>query len=360
MFKHSKDSQRMFNYWRTASTELVALSPKAPFIGPKGAFDSDASNWATANSENHPYLEYDGDIAPQRQPPPQIPAGALQETQSADMDMKSIIGIHDPGLGISGGHDMSGKAVREWKTSADMSNFHFIDNLSRGLRYGGRVLLDLIPQVYSEQRVIRVMGLDGEADNVPILQEYENGGAIKMHDFSKGKYDLVVEAGPSFATRREEALESLQSMVSAAPQLMNIAGDLIAKNMDWDGADDFAKRLKAMLPPQIQALENMTDIPEEARTFVAQAQGQVKQLEEALQQRDMIMREMDQAIKDRDLQLADKSQDNQLKARGQDINLQIAQMKEDYDVRLASLESGYRKELEILKARLEQMNSIQY
>ena len=36
--RFAKDAARMYNYWRTASTELVALAPKAPFIGPKGAF----------------------------------------------------------------------------------------------------------------------------------------------------------------------------------------------------------------------------------------------------------------------------------------------------------------------------------
>ena len=35
------DAQQMFNFWRSASTEMVALAPKVPWIGRKGTFDSD-------------------------------------------------------------------------------------------------------------------------------------------------------------------------------------------------------------------------------------------------------------------------------------------------------------------------------
>src|SRR6185369_16026678 len=52
----AKDAARMFNYWRTTSTELVALAPRVPWIGRKGTFDSDVDRWATANTTSHSYL----------------------------------------------------------------------------------------------------------------------------------------------------------------------------------------------------------------------------------------------------------------------------------------------------------------
>ncbi|MEG7982416.1 hypothetical protein U2054_15620, partial [Listeria monocytogenes] len=55
----AKDAQRQMNYWVSAATELVALAPKAPFIGVKGQFDTDADKWATANTESHAFIEYD-------------------------------------------------------------------------------------------------------------------------------------------------------------------------------------------------------------------------------------------------------------------------------------------------------------
>src|SRR5437868_3002048 len=103
LVRDAKDPQRMFNYWRTASTELVALAPKAPFIGPKGSFTTDAAKWATANVENHAFIEYDDrGVAPQRQPFAGVPAGALQEALNASVDIKAIIGLYNASLGHQG------------------------------------------------------------------------------------------------------------------------------------------------------------------------------------------------------------------------------------------------------------------
>ena len=364
MFKHAKDSQRMFNYWRTSSVEMVALQPKTPFIGAKGSFTSDAKNWATANTENHPYLEYDvvdGGGTPARQSPPTIPAGALQETSSADNDMKSIIGIQDAALGAMS-NEISGVAINSRKYESDISNFHFIDNFSRSMKYAGRVLIEIIPKVYSEPRIARIMGYDGTTESVPLMQEYEKGGVVKMHDLSAGKYDVTVEVGGSFTTKRAEALESMKSMVSSAPQLMQIIGDLIAKNMDWEGADEIAKRLKAMLPPQLQQLDSMEDIPEEARAAVMQIQQQMQSVQTAAQQaaeqKDMQIAELSRVANAMQQQLQNKQGEIQVKQDKLGIDYEIAQMKEMGDVRLAEIEAKYDKELEILKSQLKEMQNI--
>ena len=362
MFRQAKDPQRMFNYWRTSSTELVALQPKAPFIGAKGQFDSDAKNWASANTDNHAYLEYDvvegAQGTPQRQPPPTVSQGALQEAMNADMDMKGIIGIQDPNLGIGQTHDMSGKAVREWKAGGDLSNFHFIDNFSRAIEYTGKILLDIIPSVYSEKRVQRVMGIDGVAEAVPINQPYQKSGSEKIHDFSKGKYDLTVETGTSYGTRRIEARESMENIVKSAPQMLNLLGDLIAKNMDWEGSDEMAKRFEAMLPPQIQALKAMTDIPEEARIHVAQAQGQMQEMQGLLQQKDQMLAQMDQAIKELRLQVTNKQGDNQIKQEKLALDKYIVELKEQNDLMQMEMQARYDKELEALKQSFKQIQNI--
>ena len=69
----------------------------------------------------------------------------------------------------------------------------------------------------------------------------------------RGKYDVSVEAGPSFTTRREEAAGQMMAFVQAFPQAAPMIGDLVAKNLDWPGADDIARRLSALLPPQVTA-----------------------------------------------------------------------------------------------------------
>ena len=112
MIRDAKDAQRMFNYWRTTSTELVALAPRVPFIGPKGSFTTDAEKWATINTQSHAFVGYDDKGSPpQRQPLGSGPAGgALQEALNASDDMKAIMGLYDASLGARS-NETSGRAI---------------------------------------------------------------------------------------------------------------------------------------------------------------------------------------------------------------------------------------------------------
>jgi len=288
----AKDAQRMFNYWRTTSTELVALAPRVPWIGRKGTFDSDVDRWATANTTSHSFLEYDGE-APIRQPLDVGPAaGALQEALNASDDMKAIIGIYDASLGARS-NETSGKAIMARQREGDVATFHFIDNLARAIRHTGRILIDLIPKVYSAERVIRVLGEDGSPRSVqinsgqpqPVMgpdgkpQVDEYGEAIMaMHDLTVGKYDLTVTTGPSFTTRREEAAMQMTEFVRAFPAAAPVIGDILAMNLDWPGADEIAERLKKINP----ALKDQ-GIPPEVQQMIQQGQQAIQGLTQKVQ-----------------------------------------------------------------------------
>jgi hypothetical protein len=260
------DAQRMVNYWRTTSTELVALAPKVPFIGPKGAFATDINKWNQANTKSHPFLQYDGQTPPIRLPLDAGPAaGALQEALNASDDMKAIIGLYDASLGARS-NETSGVAINARQREGDVSTFHFIDNMARAIRHTGRVIIDLIPHVYTNERVIRVIGEDGSQraqkvntkEPVPVTdkkgnpQVDEHGNPVlRMFDLTAGKYDLTVTTGPSFTTRREEAAAQMTEMIRALPAAAPVLGKHLAKNLDWPGADEIAEELEAMSQPQI-------------------------------------------------------------------------------------------------------------
>ena len=284
MFRHAKDAQRMFNYWRTTSTELAALAPKTPFIGKAGAFDSDLDKWNTANVKSHAFIEYDGDIPPQRQPFAGVPAGALQEALNASDDMKSIMGLYDASLGAKS-NETSGKAIMARQREGDVSTFHFIDNMSRAIRQAGRILVDLIPKVYDKPRVMRIIGEDDQPKNVKVNQPFDDKGVERIYDLKAGKYDVTVETGASFTTRREEAVAAITELVRSYPQGAPILGDVLVKMMDFPNADKVSKRLAAMLPPQIQKMESEENgIPPEAQALVTGMEQQMQMLQQQLQQ----------------------------------------------------------------------------
>ena len=185
----------------------------------------------------------------------------------------------------------------------DVSTFHFIDNLSRAIKYAGRVLIDLIPAVYDKPRMVRVLGEDGKASVVQVNQPDEKG---QVYELARGKYDLVVEAGPSFTTKREEAatflLETMRANPATAPLLM----DVVARNQDFPEADKVARRFQAMLPPQIQQAESQGDEPDAGALM-----GQLSQAQQQMQQMGQQMQAMGQELQGKQMEMQAKEREAQ-------------------------------------------------
>lgn len=252
LVRFAKDAQRMFNYHRSAAVETIGLTPKQPFIMTPTQIEGHETQWANANTENPPYLlaNRDGDLGlPQRQPPITPNIAAVQEAASATDDLHAVTGLYPPSLGQRS-NETSGKAILARERQGDVGSFVYSDNLALAISYCGTQLVDLIPKVYDTNRVVRVLGEDGTHDWVELNKTVMTPqGEQLVNDLSVGEYDVVVETGPSFSTRRQEANESLMDFVKAVPQAGAVIGDLIAKTMDWPGADELRKRLRKLLPP---------------------------------------------------------------------------------------------------------------
>ena len=286
LVRDAKDPARMFNYWRTASTELVALAPKTPFIGAKGAFNTDAKKWASANNKSHAYIEYDGLVAPQRQEFAGPPAGALQEAANAADDIKSVMGLYDAAMGQKS-NEISGLAINARKVEGDVSTYHFIDNQARAICHTGRIILDLIPHVYTAPRVIRILGgrTGQEPSNIQLGQDQQlMPGQAKMYDLSLGKYDITIDVGTNSPTQRQEQVAQLTELIRSFPEAAPLVGDIMAENLDLRGADEIARRMKAMLPPQAQDGEDpqITGLQQQLAQSQQQSQQAIAQLQQQL------------------------------------------------------------------------------
>lgn len=269
LIRDAKDPQRLVNYWRTAAAEHIALQPKAPFMATVKNVAGQETNWAKANRSNLPYLLYrpdpdNGGIAPQRQQPPAMSTALTNEAATAVGDLYGTIGIYPPSLGQKS-NETSGKAINARQQESDVGTFVYIDNLSHAMQFAGEQLVDLIPKIYDGERVIRILGEDDTEDFVKLNVAVPNPATnetvymIEMRDekghllykpaLDAGKYDVTVTTGPSYSTKRLEASDSLMQFLQSFPAAGPVIGDLIAKNMDWPGADKIAERLKKMLPP---------------------------------------------------------------------------------------------------------------
>ena len=282
LIRFSRDPQQLYNFWRSAAAEAIALAPRAPFLATPAMIAKFKGQWDTQNTVSRPYLLYEADPdapggRPMREPPPDIPAALVQESALASDEMKATTGIYDAALGARS-NEISGVAIRARESQGGVSALHYQDNLMATLHHLGEALIELAPKIYDSERTIRIMREDESHEpvriNVPVMGV--DGKPMLLNDLSQGTYDVRVKIGPSYATRRSEAADSMLQFIQAVPQAAGVAGDLVARNMDWPGADEIADRLHSMLPPQVTGDAPPIDVQ------IAQARQQAYQ--EALAQ----------------------------------------------------------------------------
>ena len=284
----AKDPQRMYNFWQTSLTETVALAPKAKWLLAEGQDEGHENEWAQANIKTLPVLRYkQTDTEGRQAPPPQRlqpeppPAGVMTAVQGMDRDLQSVVGIFDPSQLPQG--NQSGKALQGQQQQVDMTNFHFYDNLTRSIAFTGKIILDLVPKIYDSERVMRIIGDDGKPDLVEINKRQldEQGVETILNDVTVGQYDVVMDTGPGFNSKRSEAVEAMTTVMAADPQLMQVAGDLLFRNMDFPGAEVIADRLAAANP--LAQIDDKSDIPPQVQMQLAQSKQTIQQLQQQIQ-----------------------------------------------------------------------------
>jgi len=323
LVRNAKDAQRMYNYWVSQEAEMLALAPKAPFIGYGGQFEGYENQWKTANTTNWPYLEVNPDVTdgagsalplPQRAAPPLAQTGLIQAKMGASDDIKSTTGQYDSSLGAAS-NERSGRAILAREKQGDTGTYHYVDNLSRAIRYVTRQLVDIIPKIYDTERVARIVGLDGEVGMVkvnpqqpePVKSIVNQTGIVmeKVYNLSVGVYDVCVTTGPGYMTKRQEALDAMSMLLQSNPDLWKVAGDLFIKNMDWPGAQEMAARFAKIIDPKVMEGEDQS--PE-----MQQAKQQIEAMTQHMQQMEGMLQRVQQSMEAQQLDI--KRFDSEVKA----------------------------------------------
>lgn len=299
LIRAARDPQIRYNAAVTAVTEYTMTMNKGKRILSPDQVEGHENEWATAHLSSRPYILLNppenpnatpfGGVPMPTEPPP---AGLLSDVQLAATDIEAATGIYRENLGKES-NAVSGRAILSRQREGDVGSFLYIDNLARGVSQIGRVLVDTIPRIYDTQRVIRVLGEDGNTDFAPINTWDAREGKV-INDLTQGRYDVVASSGPSFSTKAEEARESIIAYMQADPTSAAMLGDLLAKYQDWPGADEISKRLRARAvamgiaepeegeqPPQPQPDPNMLLAQAEmakaqASVIKAQTDGQIE------------------------------------------------------------------------------------
>jgi len=266
MIKAARDPQRVYNYARSSFTEMVALAPKQPFLAAEGQLEGHEQLWKQMNTRNVPVLFYkQTDVegrpanAPARQPMPSAPNGLLADMNVADKDIQASFGMHDASVGATS-NERSGKAIQARQHQGDVATFHYIDNMHLSVQAAGRIIIDMIPEIYDTRRMARVIGDDMKETSIivdpdqkaPARTVQTDSGPTEVLNPGYGEYDVTVQAGPSYSTMRQEASDALLDLTKNNPNLMPVLGHLMFKMMDWPMAEEVSKMFELVAPEPIK------------------------------------------------------------------------------------------------------------
>ena len=247
LISFAKDSQRMLNYWRSASVESLALAPKAPWLVTKKQIEGLEGFWNSIGQGNPSYLIYNPDPQgggrPERVQPAAPAAGMLQEAALSQDDLKATTGIYDASLG-NRSNESSGIAIQARQDQGDISTYAFLDNLKNAVEEIGRIIVNIIPKIYDTQRQVRVLGKKDESEII----EVNNG----RYDLQRGKYDVHIQTGPSFSSQREKFVAMAQEVARNAPQTLPILLPKILDALDMPDAEEIGQQLQQLLTPKPQ------------------------------------------------------------------------------------------------------------
>lgn len=242
MIRFAKDPQRIHNYWRSVIVEKLMQTPRAKWKATKEAVQGFESKWRNSHLTDDPLLLWNGDSGqePQEVQPAQIEPALIQEANMATQDIKDVLNMHEAALGQQS-NEVSGKALNARQRVSELGSVIYFSNLNGAIEECGRTINELIPDFYDTARTIRTIGEDGKAD----LAKINQAGGVDICD---GSYGITVTTGPSYTTRRVEAVESMMALQNANPEAMAPALDIMVEEMDWPGAERISKRLKKANP----------------------------------------------------------------------------------------------------------------
>lgn len=268
LIRFAKDPQRIHNYWRSVIVEKLMQTPRSKWTATKEAVEGHEKSWRNSHLTDDPLLIWNGEAGqePKQVQPAQIEAALIQEANMASQDIKDVLNMHEAALGMQS-NEVSGKALDKRQRVAELGTVIYFSNLNNAIEECGRCINEVIPDFYDTARTITIIGEDGKADLQKINSDEPD--SVNIVD---GNYGISVVTGPSYATKRVEAVETMEALANSMPEVMAVAADLMVENMDLPGSEAIAKRLKAANPiaQQEQKPEDMS--PEQQQKMAVQQQ----------------------------------------------------------------------------------------
>lgn len=263
-----KDPQREINKRRSQMLHIINTMANSGWKYRAGTLD-DANKKKLENLGSMPgvVIEHIGE-APQEIVPKPVPVNVIQAEIMSVQDIQQISGINEAMLGQSVPAGTSGKALEFRQRQAITQVAILFDNLRQSkkrilrLLWGKKNKPGLIPQFYTEEKTIRILGEDGKHEFVVVNQQVPMAtpmGTVMqvVNDLSATDFDIIISETPASPTAR---MSQFYALLEAIKYGVPVPPDMLIDASDWPQKEEMKNRMvqqqqqqQAMMEQQAQA-----------------------------------------------------------------------------------------------------------
>lgn len=257
------DTQKLINYIGSEMAYAMLRSRKETVIGTPDMFAGFEEDWMNP-SRVQGYLEFNFDRQgnkPEFIDPPVFNPAFLSAYNNSTQDLMQCLGRYEESRGQES-NAISGRAINARQRAANNPVNLYNDNMQRGIKQIGKVLIDMVPHIYDSERTVMIRGRDNKskAMDVNVQQGYTMtpGGGIEpkvQNDLTTGKYDIEVRVDGSYDAQMSEAMDILIRLAQINPAIASLIPDLLAEVSGLENTQQLVERLRTLVPPQILAKE---------------------------------------------------------------------------------------------------------
>lgn len=288
MVRLARDPQMLHAYLATQECEEAGMTPKAPFVGYKGQFESDAEAWEYINKIPRSFVQVDvviDAVSGQTLPLPTRPSfepnfqAYEMAKDSASRSVQSAMGIAPLPTAAARQGEKSGIALEKIQTAEAIGSFHFTDNYDRFLQNAGWQINELIPKIYDTPRTVPITKADGTHSTMRLndpVYEVQQPNADHT-DTEKGDYGVTVSTGPSYESQRVQASEFVDLLLQnlqTLPIPPDTAVKILALGIKMKDLGSIGDQISDLLSPP-----DANQLPPQVQAQLQQLQGQIQGLQ---------------------------------------------------------------------------------
>lgn len=360
MTSKMREPQLNFDVARAAQAQAINMVPKSKWVVSDEQILGYEAQWQNASRDPQQYLvvhEYDRQGRPMAHPErtdyePPI-AGFEVAANAFVRDAQNTIGMAS--VERKDKTAKSGIALQQLDETADIANYHIVDNMIMAVEYEGRIENEWLSIIEDSERTVGLRKPDGKYHTLRLVPTDDGEGNIDHPYGLADSHAVTISSGKDYQSQKQEKNEFLTEMVKNPDFIANPLAPMVIHEMELGpGGDKMEKVALSVQPKPVQEAYNDGEeggdpLPPAAMQAIQQKNQELEALNARAKTLEAQLVELQDKIAG---QVEQNGSREKIATQDNDTKVLLQQMKQEHDERMKVFEIELKKlELEREKIR---------